>query len=77
MKAPKLRDDPAWRAMFRRLDARDKAARRAEADRWRSLSHEQKWAEMAGYAHRWRGLARDQRNGLVTRAIDCIDEGGV
>jgi hypothetical protein len=54
MKAPTLRDDPAWRAMFARLDAKDKAARSAEAHRWRGLSHRQKWEEMARAARRWR-----------------------
>jgi hypothetical protein len=48
------RRDPAWRAMFHRLDAKRRADRIAEAVRWRGLSDEAKWAEMAAAAGRWR-----------------------
>jgi hypothetical protein len=56
----RLRDRPEWREMFARLRAKQAAARRTEADRWRSLSEAEKWAEMSACVRRWRGLtARD------------------
>jgi hypothetical protein len=52
-----LRDDPAWAEMFARLDAKDKAARDAEAERWRLLCVEEKWAEIEATVGRWRRRA--------------------
>ena len=72
MRMPRLRDDPAWRAMFARLDAKAKADRWAEADRWRALSPEDKWAEMADMAGRWRGLTPDLRDRIVARARAAV-----
>jgi hypothetical protein len=57
----RLRDDSAWRAMFKRCHAKDAARRRVEAQRWRGLSPAEKWAEMASTARRWRGLGRPGR----------------
>ncbi len=53
----RLRRDLAWREMFARLNAKAEAERVAEAERWRRLSTEEKWAEMAGYVRRWRRLS--------------------
>jgi hypothetical protein len=73
MRTPRLRDAPAWRAMFKRIDAKSKADRMAERDRWRSLSPEEKWAEMADMAQRWRGLTPARRDRIVTSALDAVE----
>jgi hypothetical protein len=70
--SPRLRDDPAWRAMFARLKAKATADRIAEAVRWRGLSAEEKRTEMAAMVGRWRGLTCERRDGIVTRAVDAV-----
>jgi hypothetical protein len=56
--------------MFARLDAQSKADRRAEAERWRRLSHAEKWGEMAAHADRWRGRCSAGVVMAATRNLD-------
>jgi hypothetical protein len=70
----RLRDDPAWRAMFARLKTKAVADRRAERRRWRALSPAEKWAEMAAMARRWRGLGVPGR--IEAMAAQLADEAG-
>ncbi len=66
----RLRDDPAWRAMFKRIHATYRAERLAEAQRWCQLSAAERWAEMADMARRWRGPADD----LVRRVVSDVED---
>jgi hypothetical protein len=61
--------------MFKRLDAKAAADKRAEAQRWRRLSDAEKWAEMARAVGRWRGRADDPVivYGVITRVIADLE----
>jgi hypothetical protein len=62
--------------MFKRLDAKRKADQRAEALRWRGLSAEEKWAEMAAAARRWCGLNRQTERDAAVAAVIVADNCG-
>jgi hypothetical protein len=58
----KRRTRPQWLdAVCLKIDQQNAAQRRVEAKRWRGLSDDEKFAEMAAAVWRWREVGRRRR----------------